>query len=103
MAHIKRFDYVVNLLQSAIEIVLFYHPAVWWISKQIRIEREQIADDLAAGLLGEPRRLALCTVRAGAVPVHQPQPALSAQGENLMLRIKRLIKPELSAKPSLGN
>ena len=56
---IKRFDYVVNLLQSAIEIVLFYHPAVLVDLKQIRIEREQIADDLAVGLLGEPRRLAL--------------------------------------------
>lgn len=99
VAHIKRFDYVVNLLQSAIEIVLFYHPAVWWISKQIRIEREQIADDLAAGLLGEPRRLALALSELEQFQFINPQPALSAQGENLMLRIKRLIKPELSAKP----
>ncbi|WMW80727.1 M56 family metallopeptidase [Undibacterium cyanobacteriorum] len=99
VAHIKRFDYLVNLLQSVVEIALFYHPAVWWISKQIRIEREQIADDLAAGLLGEPRRLALALSELEQFQFINPQPALSARGENLMLRIKRLIKPELSAKP----
>jgi Zn-dependent protease with chaperone function len=59
MAHIRRHDYLVNLVQSAIEIVLFYHPTVWWLSNRIRVEREQIADDLAASTLGEPRRLAL--------------------------------------------
>ena len=59
LAHVQRFDYVVNLIQSAIEMLLFYHPAVWWISRQIRIEREQIADDLAASGLGDTRRLAL--------------------------------------------
>ena len=59
VAHIRRMDYLVNLVQSVVEILLFYHPAIWFISRQIRIEREQIADDLAAQLIGEPRRLAL--------------------------------------------
>lgn len=59
LAHIRRHDYLVNLVQSAIEVALFYHPAVWWLSKRIRLEREQVADDLAAVVLGEPRRLAL--------------------------------------------
>ncbi|MFL6659499.1 MAG: M56 family metallopeptidase, partial [Massilia sp.] len=48
MAHIRRLDYLVNLGQNVIETLLFYHPAVWWISHRIRHEREQIADDLAA-------------------------------------------------------
>ena len=98
VAHVKRMDYLVNLFQSAIEIALFYHPAVWWISKQIRIEREQIADDLAAGLLGEPRRLALALSELEQFQFFNPQPALSAHGGNLMSRIKRLVRPELPAK-----
>ena len=48
LAHIRRHDYLVNLLQSAVEALLFYHPVMWWLSRQIRIEREQIADQLAA-------------------------------------------------------
>ena len=59
LAHIRRHDYLVNLLQNAIEALLFFHPAVWWISRGVRLEREHIADDFAARQLGEPRRLAL--------------------------------------------
>src|SRR5438874_5152348 len=59
LGHVKRHDYLVNLVQNVVEALLFYHPAVWWISRRIRIEREQIADDVAARTLGEPRRLAV--------------------------------------------
>ena len=93
VAHVKRMDYLVNLLQSAIEILLFFHPAVWWMSRQIRIEREQIADDLAAGLLGEPRRLALALSELEQFQFSHPQLAQAAHGGNLMSRIKRLIRP----------
>jgi beta-lactamase regulating signal transducer with metallopeptidase domain/predicted nucleic acid-binding Zn-ribbon protein len=98
LGHVKRFDYLVNLLQSAIEILLFYHPAVWWLSKQIRLEREQIADDLAARLLGEPRRLALALSELEQFQFSPPQLAQAAHGGNLMSRIKHLIRPELPAK-----
>ncbi len=47
LAHIRRNDYLVSVLQSVAEVVLFYHPAVWWISRQIREEREFCCDDLA--------------------------------------------------------
>ncbi|MEN9864791.1 MAG: hypothetical protein RL748_381 [Pseudomonadota bacterium] len=94
LAHVKRFDYVINLLQSAIEMLLFYHPAVWWISKQIRIEREQIADDLAASRLGEPRRLALALQQLDLFQSSINQFAPAANGGVLMSRIKRLIRPE---------
>jgi beta-lactamase regulating signal transducer with metallopeptidase domain len=40
LAHIRRCDYLVNMLQSVAEALLFYHPAVWWISGEIRAERE---------------------------------------------------------------
>ncbi|MES2047799.1 MAG: M56 family metallopeptidase [Pseudomonadota bacterium] len=97
LGHVKRFDYLVNLLQSAIEILLFYHPAVWWLSKQFRIEREQIADDLAASMLGEPRRLALALSELEQFQFSPPQLAQAAHGGNLMSRIKHLIRPELPA------
>jgi beta-lactamase regulating signal transducer with metallopeptidase domain/protocatechuate 3,4-dioxygenase beta subunit len=47
LAHIRRHDFLLNLLQTAVETLLFYHPAVWWVSCRIRIEREACCDDLA--------------------------------------------------------
>ncbi len=47
LAHVMRHDYLLNLLQIAVETLLFYHPAVWWISSRIRIERENCCDDIA--------------------------------------------------------
>ncbi|MBR7800545.1 M56 family metallopeptidase [Undibacterium fentianense] len=100
VAHIKRWDYLVNLFQSLIEIVLFYHPVVWWLSKQIRIEREQIADDLAASMLGEPRRLALALSELERFQFIHPQLAQVAHGGQLMLRIKRLTRAMSTAQVS---
>ncbi|MFZ6732128.1 M56 family metallopeptidase [Undibacterium sp. Ji42W] len=96
MAHIKRHNYLLNLIQSVIEMILFYHPAVWWISKQIRNNREEIADDLAARVTGEPRRLALALSELASFQFATPQLAQAAHGGNLMSRIKRLVKPEVS-------
>jgi beta-lactamase regulating signal transducer with metallopeptidase domain len=94
LAHIKRHDYLVNLVQGTIEIVLFYHPTVWWLSNRIRVEREQIADDLAASMLGEPRRLALALSELDQFQFTTPQLAHAAHGGNLMSRIKRLVRPD---------
>lgn len=52
LAHIKRLDPFVNVFQIAAETLLFYHPAVWWISKRIRAERENCCDDAAISLCG---------------------------------------------------
>jgi D-alanyl-D-alanine endopeptidase (penicillin-binding protein 7) len=97
IAHVRRFDYVVNLMQSVVEATLFYHPAVWWISHRMRIEREQIADDLAAGILGEPRRLALALRELEHIQFTNHHLAQAAHGGNLMVRIKRLVRPETQA------
>ncbi|MFZ6766020.1 TonB family protein [Undibacterium sp. Di26W] len=97
MAHIKRHDYLLNLVQSTIEMLLFYHPAVWWISRQIRHDREEIADDLAARVTGEPRRLALALSELANFQFTTPQLAQAAHGGNLMSRIKRLLKPEVKS------
>ncbi|WMW78985.1 M56 family metallopeptidase [Undibacterium cyanobacteriorum] len=94
LAHIKRYDYVFNLLQNVVEILFFYHPAVWWISKQICYERENIADDIAAEILGEPRRLALALQELELFQFSTSQLALGAHGGDLMSRITRLIRPQ---------
>jgi hypothetical protein len=94
LAHVRRHDYLVNLVQSAIEILLFYHPAVWWLSHRIRVERELIADDLAASVLGEPRRLALALSELDLFQLSTPQLAQAAHGGKLMSRIKRLVRPQ---------
>lgn len=101
LAHIRRHDYLVNLLQHAVEALLFYHPVVWWLSQRIRIERELVADDIAARVTGEPRRLAIALSRldrlATARPAFTTQPALAAHGGQLMSRIRQLVKPERRA------
>ncbi|TFW33111.1 M56 family metallopeptidase [Massilia horti] len=97
LAHVRRFDYLVNLGQNVVETLLFYHPAVWWISNRIRTEREQIADDLAARMLGEPRRLALALSELERLQFSTHHLAQAANGGDLMSRIKRLVRPQTQA------
>lgn len=97
VAHIRRHDYLVNLAQNVVETLLFYHPAVWWISGRIRAEREHIADDIAARQLGEPRRLALALSELDKLQFSTHHLAQAANGGDLMFRIKRLVRPDTHA------
>jgi len=97
LGHVRRHDYLVNLVQNVIETLLFYHPAVWWISHRIRIEREQIADDYAARQLGEPRRLALALSELERLQFSGHHLAQAANGGDLMARIRRLLRPDVQA------
>lgn len=94
LGHVRRHDYLVNLGQNVIETLFFYHPAVWWMSHRIRIEREQIADDYAARKLGEPRRLALALSELERIQFSTHHLAQAANGGDLMSRIKRLLRPD---------
>lgn len=95
LAHVRRWDYLVNLLQSLVESMLFFHPVVWWLSTRMRLEREQVADELAAQALEDPQRLALAlhalSLRVGQTA--QPVLAMSARGGILLKRIERLMAP----------
>jgi D-alanyl-D-alanine endopeptidase (penicillin-binding protein 7) len=93
LAHVRRFDYVINLLQNAIETVLFYHPAVWWLSRRIRAERELIADELASVHAGGPRRLALALSELEKLQFSHQKMVLAANGGDLMQRISHLLRP----------
>jgi beta-lactamase regulating signal transducer with metallopeptidase domain len=91
LGHIRRHDYVINVLQTTVETLLFYHPASWWISRQIRIEREHCCDDVAVELCGDrvlyARALAdLDELRSADVAF-----GLAATGGPLMRRIQRLL------------
>ncbi len=104
LAHIRRGDFVVNLLQTFAEALLFFHPAAWWLSRQIRETREHCCDDAAAALLGDPLPLAqglaaLAALRR-SLPC-DPDPALAAARGNLMHRITRLFQPQPAPAPSL--
>ena len=95
LAHIRRHDYLVNLLQIVVEGLVFYHPAVWWISGVIRAERENCCDDLVVATQGDALAYAAAltalednrgTVRAAV---------LAATGGSLVKRVRRLlVSPE---------
>jgi beta-lactamase regulating signal transducer with metallopeptidase domain len=102
LAHIRRHDYLVNLLQTLVETLLFYHPAVWWLSNRIRAERENCCDDLAVSLCGDPltyaRALAdLEELRGGRVHV-----VLAASGGSLLQRVRRLLGAPSHAEQGPG-
>ena len=52
LSHIKRYDFIVNLFQTFVETIFFYHPVIWWISSTIKSERENCCDDLTLKLCG---------------------------------------------------
>lgn len=54
LAHIRRYDFTVNILQTLVEIVFFYHPALWWISRNIRTTREHCCDDAVLAVQNQP-------------------------------------------------
>ncbi len=92
LAHIARHDFVINVLQSVVETLLFYHPAVWWVSNRVRAERELCCDDLAVRLSGSPLDLAKALAKLEESRL-VPSLALSAQGSDLPHRIRRLLRP----------
>ena len=95
LAHVQRWDYLANLLQSAVEALLFFHPVVWWLSARLRAERELVADEISAALLGDSRRLAVALHALSELdtPDMTPPLAPSARGGDLLGRIERLLAP----------
>ena len=91
LAHIRRADYLVNLLQVAIEGLLFYHPALWWVSGVVRAEREHCCDDWAAARLGNAHQYARALAALEESPWRAPQTAMASNGGNLLRRIRRLL------------
>jgi beta-lactamase regulating signal transducer with metallopeptidase domain len=91
LAHVRRHDYVVNLVQIIVETLLFYHPAVWWISKQIRREREHCCDDLAAEVVGDRVVYAEALVSVASLRKTGNGLAMAANGGTMLVRIQRVL------------
>jgi soluble lytic murein transglycosylase-like protein len=98
LGHVRRLDYLVNVVQSCVEALLFYHPAVHWVSRCMRAEREHCCDDIAIQVTGEPLRYARALAEMETLRARLPEPALAANGGNLMLRIERILKRPASTQ-----
>lgn len=93
LIHIKRRDYLVNFLQSLIEILFFYHPCVWWISAKIKNEREFAVDEFISQTFENERFIyanALATLEEIRTTL-TPNLAMAADGGNLMKRIENIL------------
>ncbi|HEX3879649.1 MAG TPA: M56 family metallopeptidase [Bryobacteraceae bacterium] len=91
LAHIRRHDYLINLLQGVAESLLFYHPVVWWISRHIRVERELCCDDIAVSVSGDAFVFARALEQLESYrPLHRGV-AVAANDGSLANRIARLL------------
>ncbi|HEX9200042.1 MAG TPA: TonB family protein [Acidobacteriaceae bacterium] len=91
LAHVRRHDYLVSVFQSVVEALLFYHPAVWWVSKQVRRERECCCDEMAVGAGGDVLAYARALSYLEERRAYVPEFVLGANGGVLKMRIKRLL------------
>ena len=103
LAHIRRHDYLVNILQSVAEALLFYHPAVWWVSGHIRAERELCCDDVAVSVSGDALTYARALAQLESYRPAHLSVAVAANGGSLSGRIARLLgQPRPSVRTGLG-
>ncbi|MDB5171973.1 MAG: Regulatory sensor-transducer, BlaR1/MecR1 family, partial [Phycisphaerales bacterium] len=91
LAHVRRHDYVVNLIQTAAETLLFYHPAIWWASRVVRQERENCCDDLAARACGNRVVYARALAAMEELRAVPSRLALAARGGILLHRVRRIV------------
>lgn len=97
LGHVRRWDYLANLVQVVIEVVLFYHPVVHWISRDVRNARENCCDDLVLSLAkGNPITYAraLADLEELRHDLDVVAPALGANGGVLLARIRRIVGVE---------
>ena len=100
LAHVRRHDYLVSVIQSVIETVLFYHPAVWWVSKQVRRERECCCDELAVAVGGDVLAYARALSFLEENRASFPEFVLGANGGVLKMRIQRILGSKRDAEGS---
>jgi beta-lactamase regulating signal transducer with metallopeptidase domain len=93
LAHIRRHDYLVNLLQLLVETLLFYHPVVRWISQDARRERELCCDDSAVHACGDPLHYAHALTDLAGIQAADMRLVIGLNGGDLTLRVERLIAP----------
>ncbi len=92
LAHVRRWDNLVNLLQRVVESLLFFHPVVWLVSRWVRIEREHCCDRLVVRQTGRPR--AYAEVLAGFATGTRPMAAVAMGEKGIMTRVRRILDLE---------
>ena len=101
LAHIRRHDFLVNVFQSLVETLLFYHPAVWLLSQRIRAEREFCCDDLAMAVGSDRVAYAKALSALESTRSSSSLFAISSQGGPLMVRIRRILGLPVGNRASL--
>lgn len=91
LAHVRRGDFLVHVLQTILETLAFYHPAVWWLSDRIRVEREHCCDDLVVSATGHCAAYGRALVAVAELQSRRLAPALGATDGSLVARIRRLV------------
>jgi TonB family protein len=106
LAHVRRYDHLVNLLQVVIETLLFYHPVVRWVSRVMREEREHCCDDLVVARSGDALAYARALTELAGVQSLSLQTSVASDGGQLLARIRRLVgvrrPPRVAAHWSIG-
>jgi beta-lactamase regulating signal transducer with metallopeptidase domain len=96
LAHVRRHDFIVNLMQRCVEALLFFHPAAWWLSAAVRADREECCDDAAMTACGDGAVLASALVELESQRVVAPGMApgalaIAATGGRLTRRVQRIL------------
>ncbi len=95
-AHIERRDYVANLIQSVVELLLFFSPGMLWMSRRIREAREYCCDDVAVARCRDPKDyVQALTTLAALGTTNAAGPVMSAAGPRLITRVRRLLEGEI--------
>lgn len=101
LAHVRRYDFLVNIAQGVFESLLFFHPVTWWLSKRLRVEREFCCDDAAVAVCASRLEYARALSAVETLRHDAPSFAVSAKGGDLVSRIHRMVgrRPD-DRKPS---
>lgn len=93
LAHIRRHDYLLNMIQQVLEILFFYHPAYWWLSQVLQDEREHCCDDIAINYSGDSLAYARALTELEQHRLVHTKLAIGIQGRNnhMLGRIKRIM------------
>ena len=106
LAHNLRNDYLFNIFQNAIEVLFFYHPGIWWMSKQIRIQREIICDKIVLDNKISEKQYAYTLIKLGELQLSDSNLAIAAKRSNseLFTRIRHIINAsDINKKKKNGN
>jgi beta-lactamase regulating signal transducer with metallopeptidase domain len=104
LAHVRRADYLWNLIQTMVETLLFFHPAVWWLGSRLRQQRELCCDDVAVQSCADPLVYATALLRLEERRSQRLSLAMALDGHRpwsgLGLRIARILGETNGSKSS---